>query len=139
MFLFTRQTTSNDWYNKLYHYDWTFSQLFSIVLIYFLKWYFSRNVIHLAIKFLSVYVMWFTKIFSLFKVMKLNKLFLKTFLVLYLNLKNIILDQINNVKKNNSQRCFYFELKKLSCKNDFLTLNKTFFWAWDGTYWTFFL
>ena len=51
-----RQTASNDWHNKLYHYDGTFSELFSIVLLYSLNWYFfSRNVIHLAIKFLSVH------------------------------------------------------------------------------------
>ena len=40
-----------------YHYDGTFSQLFPIVLVYSLKWYFSRNVIHSAIKFLSVYLL----------------------------------------------------------------------------------
>ena len=51
-----RQTASNDWHNKLYHYDGTFSQLFPIVLVYSLKWYFfSRNEIYLAIKFLSVW------------------------------------------------------------------------------------
>ena len=51
-----RQTASNDWHNKLYHYDGIFSQLFPIVLVYSLKWYFfSRNVIHVAFKFLSVY------------------------------------------------------------------------------------
>ena len=51
-----RQTVSNDWHNKLYHYDGTFSQLFPIVLVYSLKWYFfSQKVIYLAIKFLSVY------------------------------------------------------------------------------------
>ena len=55
MFPFSRQTASDDWHNKLYHYDGTFSQLLPIVLVYSLKWYFfSRNVIHLAIKFLSV-------------------------------------------------------------------------------------
>ena len=51
-----RQTTSNDFHNKLYHYDGIFSQLFPIVLVCSLKWYFfSRYVIHLAIKFLPVY------------------------------------------------------------------------------------
>ena len=51
-----RQTASNNWHNKLYHYDGTFSQLFPIVLVYSLKWYFlSRNVIHLAIKFLFIH------------------------------------------------------------------------------------
>ena len=56
MLPFLRQTASNDWHNKLYHYDGTFSQVFSIVLVYSLKYYFfSRKVIHLAIKFLSVH------------------------------------------------------------------------------------
>ena len=51
-----RHTASNDWHNKLHHYDRTFSQFFPIVLVYSLKWYlFLRNVIHAAIKFLSVY------------------------------------------------------------------------------------
>ena len=36
---------------------------------------------------------------SSFKVIKLNKLFLKFLIVLYLNEKNILLNQINNVEK----------------------------------------
>ena len=32
-----RQTENNDYHNKLYHYDGTFSQLFPIVLVYSLK------------------------------------------------------------------------------------------------------
>ena len=35
-----RPTASNDWHNKLYHYDGTLPKLFPIVLIYSLKWYF---------------------------------------------------------------------------------------------------
>ena len=56
MFPFPRQTANNDWQNKLNHYDKNFSQLFQIVPVYPLKWYiFSRNVIHLFIKFFSMY------------------------------------------------------------------------------------
>ena len=66
-----RQTTSNDWHNKLYHYDGTFSQLFPIVLVYSLKWYlFSRNVIHLAIKYVLTIlnIHWTIKIIFFWKV-----------------------------------------------------------------------
>ena len=50
----SRQTVSNDLHDEPYHYDGTFSQLFPIVLVYSLRWYFfSRNVIYLDMKFLS--------------------------------------------------------------------------------------